>query len=105
MKMIYEDGWLRFARLSEDETRFYQSLKDGIIVTQDAIRSVATCGDERHILELTANGINRIRIMERQPTIPIPTDDGRLCCDACGCGIEEGQTSCNGCGREIDWSK
>ena len=43
--------------------------------------------------------------MERQPTIPIPTDDGHLCCDACGCRIEEGQKNCNGCGREIDWSK
>lgn len=68
MKTIYEDGWLRFARLSEDETRFYQSLKDGVIVTQDTIRSVATCGDERHILELTANGINRIRIDKEDST-------------------------------------
>jgi len=68
MKTIYEDGWLRFARLSEDETRFYQNLKDGIIVTHDAIRNVATCGDERHILELTANRINRIRIYKESST-------------------------------------
>lgn len=38
-------------------------------------------------------------------TIPIQTDDGNLCCDACGCEIKQGQDKCEGCGREIDWDK
>ena len=38
-------------------------------------------------------------------TIPIETDDGKLCCDACGCEIKEGQEICEHCGRKINWDK
>ena len=38
-------------------------------------------------------------------TVPIPTDEGKLCCDACGCEIKEGQETCECCKRKIDWNK
>ena len=38
-------------------------------------------------------------------TIPIITDDGHLCCDACGCQIAPEQEVCEQCRRTINWNK
>ena len=38
-------------------------------------------------------------------TIPIETDDGHICCDACGCEIKKYQERCEKCNRRIDWEK
>jgi hypothetical protein len=43
--------------------------------------------------------------MGNESTIPLHTEDGHLCCDACGCEIKPEQNKCEGCGREIDWDK
>ncbi|MBR4581049.1 MAG: hypothetical protein IKO32_07435 [Lachnospiraceae bacterium] len=42
---------------------------------------------------------------EAEETVPIVTDDGHLCCDACGCGIVKGQETCEKCKRVINWDK
>ena len=53
------------------------------------------CSDECvHAMDMMCNA-----------TVPIPTDDGRMCCDACGYQIKEGQTTCAHCNRIIDWDK
>ena len=49
--------------------------------------------------------LKELKVETNDTTIPIPTDDGYLCCDACGCEIKEGQIKCEGCGRKIDWNK
>lgn len=38
-------------------------------------------------------------------TTPIKTDDGYLCCDACGYEIHKGDHVCEHCKRRIDWEK
>ena len=38
-------------------------------------------------------------------TVSIKTDDGYLCCDACGYEIHEGDHICEHCKRVIDWEK
>lgn len=38
-------------------------------------------------------------------TVPIITDDGHLCCDACGCQIVPEQEVCEQCRRTISWNK
>lgn len=40
-----------------------------------------------------------------ETTIAILTDDGKMCCDACGCEIKEDDTECSCCHRTIDWDK
>lgn len=43
--------------------------------------------------------------MNENETVPIKTDDGYLCCDACGYEIHEGDHICEHCKRIIDWEK
>ena len=38
-------------------------------------------------------------------TVPIETDDGRICCDACGYEIKRYSVACPHCGRIINWEK
>ena len=38
-------------------------------------------------------------------TVPIYTDDGKICCDACGTEIKENEAVCEHCKRVIDWDK
>lgn len=40
-----------------------------------------------------------------EPTVAIPTFDGFLVCDACGCELSEDDEYCPHCRREIDWGK
>jgi hypothetical protein len=46
--------------------------------------------------------MTRIR---HESTVPIVTDDGHMCCDACGCEIVKRQKHCAKCKRFIDWNK
>lgn len=46
-----------------------------------------------------------LTLHDMNETVPIVTDDGRFCCDACGYEIKEDQAFCGNCKREIDWTK
>lgn len=41
----------------------------------------------------------------REETIPLITDTGKLCCDACGRELNVHDWFCPGCGRWINWEK
>lgn len=59
-----------------------------------------TCAaDSQELME------NALALLNTPDVVPLPTDDGHLCCEACGCEIKHGQSHCVKCGRIIDWRK
>lgn len=59
---------------------------------------------------LTKAVVNTVELLKSEievvdETVPIITDDGHLCCDACGCQIMPEQEVCEQCRRTISWNK
>ena len=61
-KTVYQEGLVTFYVLTEEEAKSFKEIPCGFTQTNDMIRSVTECDDEKNIFEVTANGINRIRV-------------------------------------------
>ena len=71
MKNIIEsktNSLITFRTLSKKEVKFYQSLPCGVQQTPDMIRTVTIDNEkkEKHILEQTVSGVNRITVKMRK---------------------------------------
>lgn len=59
---VYTDRFVTVSILSEEEANEYRNMTTGVSVTDEMIRCVAENGEEKQIIEITANGFNRIRV-------------------------------------------
>lgn len=62
MKNVYRNGLLTCSILTDEETKHYSDMPAGVAQTCDMIRCVAENEEEKQILEITSNGVNRILI-------------------------------------------
>ena len=60
-RVLYHNGMVTVTELTETEKSEYRKLKPGVYQTSDRIRSVAVQDGEMRILDMTADGVNRIR--------------------------------------------
>mgnify|MGYP003319151226 CR=1 FL=1 len=60
-RVLYHNGMVTVTELTETEKAEYRKLKPGVYQTSDRIRSVAVQDGEMRILDMTADGVNRIR--------------------------------------------
>lgn len=60
-RVLYHSGMVTVTELTETEKAEYRKLKPGVYQTSDRIRSVAVQDGEMRILDMTVEGINRIR--------------------------------------------
>lgn len=61
-KVLYKFGMVTVTELTEAEKNEYSKLKPGVYQTHDRIRSVAVRDGEMQILDMTADGMNKIRL-------------------------------------------
>ena len=62
MKNVFTDGFLTVSVLTEDKANEYRKMTPGVSITNDLIRWVAENDEEKQIFEITATGVNRIRV-------------------------------------------
>ena len=65
MDKVYTDRFMTVSILSEEEANEYRNMAPGISITNDMLRCVAENNEEKQIIEITANGFNRIRVKGR----------------------------------------
>lgn len=63
--MVFADGLVTVSLLTEEEADKYRNMTPGVSITNDMLRWVAEKYEEKQILEITATGINRIRVKGR----------------------------------------
>lgn len=61
-KMVYTNGFVTVSILTEEEEHRYRNLVPGVRQTSEMIQWVAENEEEKQILEITATGMNRIRV-------------------------------------------
>ena len=61
-KAIYTNGYVTCLFLTDEEAHRYRNLVPGVYQTSDMIQWVAENDEEKQILEITASGMNRIRV-------------------------------------------
>ena len=61
-KKVYTDGLVTVSILTEEEANRYRNMVPGVYITSNMIQSVAENDEEKQILEITATGMNRIRV-------------------------------------------
>ena len=66
MKIVCKDGMFSCSVLTDEEVEQYKKMPIGVKQTTNAIYSVAENEEEKQILEITADGVNRIRIPKNQ---------------------------------------
>ena len=65
-KKVYTDGLVTVSLLTEEEAHRYRNMVPGVYVTSNMIQSVAENDEEKQILEITATGMNRIKVKKRR---------------------------------------
>ena len=60
--MVYTDGLVTVSFLTEEEADKFRNMTPGVSITNDMIRWVAENDEEKQIFEITATGVNRIRV-------------------------------------------
>ena len=66
MKTVYRDGMVTCSILTDEEAKQYKDMPVGITQTIDMIRIVAENEKKKQILEITASGLNHIKIKKNQ---------------------------------------
>ena len=61
-KAVYTNGLVTYSFLTDEEAHRYRNLVPGVYQTSDMIQWVAENDEEKQILEITASGMNRIRV-------------------------------------------
>lgn len=61
-KAVYTNGLVTVSLLTDEEAHRYRNLVPGVWQTSEMIQWVAENDEEKQILEITANGMNRIRV-------------------------------------------
>ena len=62
MKTVYRDGIVTCSILTDKEAKQYKDMPVGVTQTSNMICTVAENEEEKQILEITTNCVNRIRI-------------------------------------------
>ena len=65
MEEVYTNRFVTVSILSEEEAEEYRNMVPGISITNDMLRCVAENDEEKQIIEITANGFNRIRLKRK----------------------------------------
>lgn len=60
--LLFTNGLVTITKLTEVDQEKYRKMKPGVYLFQDMIRNVAIEEDEMKILEVTAEGMNRINL-------------------------------------------
>ena len=63
-KAVYTNGLVTISLLTEEEAHRYRNLVPGVRQTSEIIQWVAENEEEKQILEITATGMNRIRVQK-----------------------------------------
>lgn len=61
-KKVYTNGFVTVSILTEEEAHRYRNLVPGVRQTSEMIQWVAENEEAKQILEITATGMNRIRV-------------------------------------------
>ena len=61
-QIVYSDGILTCTLLTKEEADAYRNMVPGVRQTSEKIQWVTENDEEKQIIEITANGINRIRV-------------------------------------------
>ena len=61
-KTVYANGLVTVSLLTDEEAHRYRNLVPGVWQTSEMIQWVAENDEEKQILEITASGMNRIRV-------------------------------------------
>lgn len=60
-RVLYHTGMVTVTELTENEKSVYRKLRPGVYQTEELIRSVSVKDGEMQVLEISTNGVNRIR--------------------------------------------
>ena len=61
-KAVYTNGLVTVSLLTDEETHRYRKLVPGVWQTSEMIQWIAENEEEKQIIEITATGMNRIRV-------------------------------------------
>lgn len=82
-KEIYQNGLITCSVLDNEEIQEYSAMPVGVTQTSNMFRSVAENNEEKQIIEIKSDGINRIRIRKVSPIMCTTAQGVEFRCGRC----------------------